>query len=413
MGAWQSLEDWVQEGKFGPWSPSHPSDAQRESMVFLAFAFLVILIFWQYKIPYWYSIENKKFKTVFFPVLTPFKLLTVLYHELGHAVVGMVTIWYKELRYGIPEGGERGRIHFMMIDKYEGGLTKFGGDVEPIYSLTLPAGYVGSCLIGCWFLFTGFDAKWSKFGAISLLLLTSIATLICFFVKAKSGLINNWYYMISWIYKWVLFNEQKSRKAMRRHENKKAERNESARYRHDNAEGPTEIDLHASQDLIIGCSLFVGLLLTLAWMWDDSIWLRFIILFMGLLSALYAVWDIIRDGIRYAQVAKSDITYMAEEHNRKAKIHNKLKTKTSEKHNVLLYVSVYAILWLFTKTDMIILVVVLGYFVFRKTKVEQAIESREFLPAKFHYGPSDLEEDVRIAGDTFKEGMGDLVGNGS
>ncbi|WVQ62100.1 uncharacterized protein L199_000238 [Kwoniella botswanensis] len=411
MGAWQSLEEWVEEGKSGPWSPSHPSDAQRESMVFLAFAFLVILIFWQCKIPYWYAIEKRKFRTVFFPVLTPFKLLTVLYHELGHAVVGMVTIWYKELRYGIPEGGDRGRIDFIMIDKYEGGLTKFGGEVEPIYSLTLPAGYVGSCLIGCWFLFTGFDAKWSKFGAISLLFLTSIATSICFFVKAKSGLINNWYYMISWIYKWVLFNEQKSRKAMRRHENKKAERNESARYNHDNAEGPTEIDLHASQDLIIGCSLLVGLLLTLAWMWDDSIWLRFIMLFMGLLSALYAVWDIILDGIRYAKVAKSDIRYMAEEHNRKAKIHNKLNPERRQKRQRS--TKFYAILWLFTKTDMIILVIVLGYFVFRKTKIEQAIESRDFLPAKFRYGPSDLEEDVRIAGDTFKEGMGNLVGNGS
>ncbi|WWC66519.1 uncharacterized protein I206_100422 [Kwoniella pini CBS 10737] len=388
MGAWHSIEDWIERGK----------DAG---------AFLFILIFWQGKFPYWYSTKRRTWLTIPLPLLVPFKLLTVLYHELGHAVIGMLTIWYKELRYGVPKGGERGRIEFIMIDRYEGGLTKFGGDTEPIYSLTLPAGYVGSCLIGCWFLLTGFDAKWSKFGAITLFLLTSFAIFVCFFVKAKSGIINNWHYMLSYIYRWTMCNSEKADRSMRRHQYRKDRRNEKARYKHNNEDGPTEIDLHASQDLIIGCSLLVGTLLCLAWVWDDSMWLRFIMLFMGLLSALYAVWDIVLDGIKYAKVARSDVTYMAEEHNRRVKNHNKLNPERRQKRQRS--IRFYAFIWLLTKTDMIILVFVLAYFVFTKNKVEQAVESREFLPAKLHYGPSDLEYDAKYAAGRFQDGMSKLV----
>lgn len=41
------LVNWVKEGSDGDWSPSHPTDAQRESILFLCGAFLFILIFWQ------------------------------------------------------------------------------------------------------------------------------------------------------------------------------------------------------------------------------------------------------------------------------------------------------------------------------------------------------------------------------
>lgn len=97
------LVNWVKEGSDGDWSPSHPTDAQRESILFLCGAFLFILIFWQGKIAYWYTtkrMRNKKtavikkvrvWKSVPIPILWPFKILTVLYHELSHAVVGMLT----------------------------------------------------------------------------------------------------------------------------------------------------------------------------------------------------------------------------------------------------------------------------------------------------------------------------------
>lgn len=41
------LVNWVKEGSDGNWSPSHPTDAQRESILFLCGAFLFILVFWQ------------------------------------------------------------------------------------------------------------------------------------------------------------------------------------------------------------------------------------------------------------------------------------------------------------------------------------------------------------------------------
>lgn len=41
------LLNWVKEGSDGNWSPSHPTDAQRESILFLCGAFLFILVFWQ------------------------------------------------------------------------------------------------------------------------------------------------------------------------------------------------------------------------------------------------------------------------------------------------------------------------------------------------------------------------------
>lgn len=75
---------------------------------------------------------------------------------------------------------------------------------------------------------------------------------------------------------------------------------------------------------IIGCSLLVGILLWAAWNWDDSIYLRFAMLGMGLLSALYAVWDIALDGIKYAEVAESDATLMAEVYNQSIQEYNGL-----------------------------------------------------------------------------------------
>ncbi|WRT64245.1 uncharacterized protein IL334_001176 [Kwoniella shivajii] len=432
MGALGPISDWIERGSFGDWSPSHPSDAQRESMLFLAAAFVFILLLWQGKFttpaPFFKRIPDEgkvkktkrkitdgridsliiglKWYTISIPLLVPFKLLTVLYHELGHAVVGMLSIWWKEMKYGM--NGERGRIEYIMVDRYEGGLTQFGGGTEPNYKLTLPAGYRASCLIGCWFLFTGFDAKWSKFGAITLFLLTSFATLVCFLVRAKSGILQNWHRIGAIMYKWIFCNKEMAKRKMRKHQLKREERNETARYKHDSEGAPTEKDLHASQDIIMGCSLLVGVILFLAWNWDDSIYLRFVMLFMGLLSALYAVWDIVLDGLRYAKVAKSDVTYMADEHNKRADKYNEKFPEGRRKHHRS--TRFYALIWLLRKTSMIILVIVIAYFVFHLKKSEQAIESREFLPAQFHYGPADLEQDAKIAGGRIQGTVKDWMG---
>lgn len=59
-----------------------------------------------------------------------------------------------------------------------------------------------------------------------------------------------------------------------------------------------------------GTSIFFALLLTAAWLAWDSLCLRFVVLFMGWMSALYAVWDVYDDGVR-AWDEESDCTAMA------------------------------------------------------------------------------------------------------
>ncbi|WVR05971.1 hypothetical protein IAU60_002999 [Kwoniella sp. DSM 27419] len=405
------VNEWIDEGAEAHWSFTHPTDAQRASLIFLAGAFVFILIFWQGKVPYgWRTVTmlntrtgekhtRRRARVIPFLILMPFKILTVLYHEIGHAVVGQMTIWYKESRAGVPPGGERGRILYIMVDKYEGGRTEFTGSTRPIDWLTLPAGYIGSCLVGCWFLFTGFDAKWSKIGALTLALITFVSTLICFFVRGKAGITHQWHRIASFVWRWVLCNKRRSDKALRKHKHQRDMRNEHARWRLENdPDGPTEHDLHASQDLIITCSLVVGMLIWAVWEWDDSNLLRYVMLFMGLLSALYTVWDIIQDGIKYATVAESDATRMAKLHNQR----KKEKTGVEGTRGVRFY----AVQWLLLEIIVILLVILLAYCVFRRNKEQQAVESTEFLPAQFHYGGDDLAKDASTAGGSVEGWLG-------
>ncbi|KAE8539809.1 hypothetical protein D1P53_003746 [Cryptococcus gattii VGV] len=180
-------------------------------------------------------------------------------------------------------------------------------------------------------------------------------------------------------------------------------RNEKANYYHDDNEddrGPTEHDLHVSQDIIIGCSILVGILLWVAWNWDDSIYLRFVMLGMGLLSALYAVWDIALDGIKYAEVSESDATLMAEVYNHTILEHNRRHPHHPKRERGARF---YAFIWLFAKVIVIIAVLIGAYFCFRETIAQQAIKSREFLPAQFHYGPADLRDDTKNASDAVSD----------
>nr|KIR48174.1 hypothetical protein I312_02691 [Cryptococcus bacillisporus CA1280] len=86
---------------------------------------------------------------------------------------------------------------------------------------------------------------------------------------------------------------------------------------------------------------------------------------MGLLSALYAVWDIALDGIKYAEVTEPDATLMAEVYNHTIQEHNR----------------------------------------------RQAIKSREFLPAQFHYGPADLRDDTKNASDAVSDTVSGWIDN--
>ncbi|WVQ97385.1 hypothetical protein IAU59_004497 [Kwoniella sp. CBS 9459] len=424
MGVFDPIANWINAGNEGEWSFTNPTDAQRESYLFLGGSFLVILTFWQGIIPYWIgcivvknpetgAIRRKvKIHTFHIPpwlfFLLPFKILTVLYHEICHAVVGKFSILWREARHGVK--GERGRIEFIMVDKYEGGLTQFGGDTEPNMWLTLPAGYLGSCLFGCWFLFTGFDAKWSKFGALSLFILTVFSIIVCAFVRAKSGLKDSWHRLCAGFYRFILCNHAGAAKQMRKHEYKRDQKNEHANYHHnEDPDGPTEHDLHASQDLIMMCSLVVGVLIWLAWNWNDSIYLRFVMLFIGLMNASYALWDVIQDGIVYAKVAQSDATRMAELYNEWLK--KKMGEKDPEGEAGAKSTRFVATIWLIFELVITLSILLLAYYVFRLNKTEQAIESREFLPAQFPYGPADLQNDASFVGDQIEGAYQGVVGD--
>ena len=101
-------------------------------------------------------------------ILQPIKYLTVLYHEICHALVGAAT---------------GGKVTLIIVDWNEGGATFFASKKDhkgqPSHTLTLPAGYVGSCLIGCAFVFAGFDVVASKIAAIGFAVITLLSTLVC------------------------------------------------------------------------------------------------------------------------------------------------------------------------------------------------------------------------------------------
>jgi hypothetical protein len=66
---------------------------------------------------------------------------------------------------------------------------------------------------------------------------------------------------------------------------------------------------------IILVNVVIGAVAGIAWYFDDSIYLRFVLIFLGTINALYAIFDIYLDGIKYAKIAQSDATLMAQQFN--------------------------------------------------------------------------------------------------
>jgi hypothetical protein len=77
-------------------------------------------------------------------ILFPFKMVTVAFHELSHALAGLCT---------------GAKIESIEIDPDEGGATSMQGGWK---ACTLPAGYIGSCTIGAIMVFAGFNILASK-----------------------------------------------------------------------------------------------------------------------------------------------------------------------------------------------------------------------------------------------------------
>lgn len=77
-------------------------------------------------------------------IIYPFKLLTVGFHEAGHAIVGLLT---------------GAKIESITLEPNEGGATRMRGGIA---WLTLPAGYLGSSFIGAAMIACAFDIRASK-----------------------------------------------------------------------------------------------------------------------------------------------------------------------------------------------------------------------------------------------------------
>ncbi|KAE9967904.1 hypothetical protein EG328_007908 [Venturia inaequalis] len=161
-------------------------------------------------------------------VLWPFKMLTIAFHEFGHAITACCT---------------GGRVKSISLDPREGGVTHMTGGIS---ALTLPAGYLGSSIIGALLIFCGFNIVASK--------IASIVLGVCF-------LLTLWWARRDWL-------------------------------------------------TIITVLLAVGLLIA-CWFIAHAEALRFVVLFIGVMSALYSVWDICDDLI-LRKVNTSDAYVFAE-----------------------------------------------------------------------------------------------------
>lgn len=77
-------------------------------------------------------------------ILWPFKMLTVSFHEFGHAIACVLTC---------------GKVDGLELDPREGGCTHMHGGAPWV---TLPAGYLGSSFMGALLIFCGYNIVASK-----------------------------------------------------------------------------------------------------------------------------------------------------------------------------------------------------------------------------------------------------------
>lgn len=132
------------------------------------------------------------------PLLAPIKYLTVLYHEMCHAIVGFCT---------------GGRPILIIVDWNQGGATFFAKDKQPNLRYALPAGYIGSCIIGCGFIFAGFDTVASKYAFIVFQAMALLSMIISFLVLPKSLIHHHRHWIIYKYHKFMgNFPQAKNRK---------------------------------------------------------------------------------------------------------------------------------------------------------------------------------------------------------
>ncbi|KAJ9298979.1 hypothetical protein DTO271G3_3221 [Paecilomyces variotii] len=210
--------------------------------------------------------------------LWPFKMLVIAFHEFGHAITACCT---------------GGKVESVSLDPHEGGVTHMRGGISAI---TLPAGYLGSSLIGALLIFCGFDIVASK--------IASFALGVCF-------LLTLWWARRDWL-------------------------------------------------TIITITLAIGLLVAF-WFIDHAEPLRFVVLFIGVMSALYSVWDICDDLI-LRSVPSSDASVFAKRYGGSSQC--------------------WGVIWSFIALAFMAIAIVAGLAAFPESFSQQETDSEHFIPTR-------------------------------
>ncbi|PVH80463.1 hypothetical protein DL98DRAFT_515352 [Cadophora sp. DSE1049] len=208
--------------------------------------------------------------------LWPFKMLVIAFHEFGHALAACCT---------------GGRVKSISLDPREGGVTHMYGGMSAI---TLPAGYLGSSLIGALLIFCGFNIVASK--------VASIVLGVCF-------LLTLWWARRDWL-------------------------------------------------TIVTVLLAVGLLVA-CWFIKHAEPLRFVVLFIGVMSALYSVWDICDDLI-LRKVNESDASVFAQRYGGSSQC--------------------WGVIWSIISLVFMVGGIIAGIAAFPETFAEQEDDSKNFIP---------------------------------
>ncbi|KAF8471569.1 peptidase M50B-like-domain-containing protein [Russula ochroleuca] len=257
-----------------------PNATQRTTLIVAGCYILIIGILWH--------VPHLKL------IIYPFKLLTVGFHEMGHAFVGVLTCAH---------------IHSIELDPDEGGATRLSGGVT---WLTLPAGYLGSSLIGAALIACGFDTNASKVACLVLAVF-----FVCTLWWARRNLLT-----------WVLL-------------------------------------------------LGVSGLIALFWFLNEGEVLRFLVLFIGVMSCLYVLWDVIDDTIA-RKVNASDATAFA-------KIYGCFPSQ------------VWGVIWLIIAFMFFILGGLVGIIAFKESTAQQEQDAKHFLPVPGSNGAIALSLSTPLA----------------
>lgn len=203
-------------------------------------------------------------------------MLVIAFHEFGHAFACILT---------------GGKVKSIELDPREGGVTHMLGGRNIV---TLPAGYLGSSLIGALLTFCGFNIVASK--------VASIVVGVCF-------LLTLWWGRRDWL---------------------------------------TIGTILAAVGLLVGC-----------WFIAHAEALRFVILFIGVMSSLYSVWDICDDLI-LRKVNSSDASVFAKRYGGSSQC--------------------WGVIWSIVSLMFMVAGILAGIAAFRQSAEEQRADSGKFIP---------------------------------